>query len=80
MDCDDQVRLVKRDNDSHANALDFSRVTGLSTWIPIKVDWFPDNSFHVVDGAFQASKIILGVSRQAHRPSRAQAPGITPLG
>jgi hypothetical protein len=80
MNCDDQVWLVKRDDDPHADALDLTRVARLTCPISIEVDWLLDNTFHIFDGTVQTPEIVLGVSRKAHRPSRAQRLKFTPTG
>lgn len=73
MDCDDQIRLVKRDDHSYANAADFSSVARLSIFIPIDEHRFLDNAFHIVHCGSKATKEVLGIPGKAHALSRAQA-------
>jgi hypothetical protein len=48
MDCDDQVWLVKRDNHSHADTPDLSRVTGLAFPVAIEMQWLSDHSLNIL--------------------------------
>jgi hypothetical protein len=56
MDCDDEVWLVKRNNDPHTNSTNFSGVPRLAIAIPVEIDRLFNNSFHVLDGCTNASR------------------------
>jgi hypothetical protein len=62
VNCDDQIWLVKRENDPYADALKLTRVTRLSPPISIKRGWFPDDPLNFLDGCLQASKAVLRMS------------------
>lgn len=49
MDCDDEVGLVKRNNDPHKDTSNFSGVTGLSPPITIEIDRFLNDPFYFLD-------------------------------
>jgi hypothetical protein len=70
MDCDDEIRLVKRD-DPHAHAPDLSRVAGIPAPISIDVDGMRDNTFCIVNTEAVPTSPVLGMSREAHAQSRA---------
>jgi hypothetical protein len=47
VDCDDEVRLVKRKHRTHTNAIDVSGVPGLAESIPVDPRWIGNHPFHV---------------------------------
>jgi hypothetical protein len=49
MDCDDQVRLVKGNDDSHTDAPDLSGVARLPFVVPIQANGMCDDRFCVSD-------------------------------
>lgn len=71
MDCDDEIRLVKRDNDPHTHFLDFSGVARIPPPISIHVNGMGYDSFCISNAEAMLTGPVLGMSREAHAPSRA---------
>lgn len=78
MDCDDQVRLVKRNDDPHANAPDLSRVAWLPFVVSISANGMCDDLFCIGDAEAMLTGPVLGMSRKMHAPSRIWRPNLSP--
>jgi hypothetical protein len=66
MDCDDEIRLVKRDNDPHMHSHDFSGVAWIPAPISIHVDGMGNDSFCIGNAESMPTNPVLGMSREAH--------------
>jgi hypothetical protein len=62
MDCDDEVQLVKRYDDSHANTPDFPRVTRLTFVVPINAHGMGNDLFGIPEAKPMLTRPVLGVS------------------
>jgi hypothetical protein len=71
MDCDDEIRLVKRDDDPHAYGPDFSGVAGIPAPISIDVEGMRYDPFCIGNAEAMPTGPVLGMSRKAHAQSRA---------
>jgi hypothetical protein len=79
MDCDDEIGLVKRDDDPHAHGPDFSRVAGIPAPISIDVNGMRDDPFCIGNAEAMPTSPVLGMSREAHAQSRSWRPKLSPL-
>ncbi len=80
MDCDDQVRLVKRNYHTHADSPNVSGIPQLAGPILIDLNGMSDYRFGVHDSPAELPRIVFGMSREAHALSSFQRPKLSPLG
>lgn len=78
MDCDDQVRVVKRDHDPDADATDITHEARPSICVGIGEQRPCDDALDVGIGHPQPASLVLGMSRVAHRLDKADARKILP--
>jgi hypothetical protein len=55
MDCDDEVRLVKRQHYAHADSIDVAGVSRLAELVLIDLNRFGYQPFHVRHRSFEAT-------------------------
>jgi len=79
MDCDNEIRLVKRDNDPHTHSLDLSGVAEIPLPISIHEHGMGDYSFCVGNAEAMSTSPVLGMSREAHAHSRARMRNLSPF-
>lgn len=79
MDCDDQLGIVKRDDDSHPLSTNKADIGPFSVSTELDAIRPGDEPFGVGDRYTNLPRSILGVSRKAH-PDKGPGVPISPLG
>jgi hypothetical protein len=70
MDCDDQIRLVKRNYDPHPSTFNVPGVSRSSLFVPIDQNRVRNHPFSIEQARSEVPQSVLGMPRESHAPLR----------
>jgi len=80
MDCDDEIRLVKRHDHADSDTANPSFVLRSPIRILINVHRKPDESFDITEAHFQRTGLVFRVSAELHPSAREWSSRLSPSG